>query len=200
MGRPRTVDVQTIVDAAARVFERRGYADATLDNIAAEAGISKPTIYQYVRGKQHLLEIIVEQVIYPLRFGLQEVAQGEDVTAQQKLEAYIRLQVRSATRYKVFYQVLLADQHQLSEVGLRNYLSWARQIDRATSSLLKEGIDAGIVRSDIDIPTMVNLLNSMLTSISRWYRPDGRLTPDQIVDEVTKLLEGVLAPATTVRP
>src|SRR4051812_22208916 len=108
MGRPRSVDVQTIVDAAARVFERRSYADATLDQIAAEAGISKPTVYSYVRSKQHLLEIIVEQVIYPLRFGIQEILQSES-SAADKLDAYIRLHVRAATQYRVFYQVVIAD-------------------------------------------------------------------------------------------
>jgi AcrR family transcriptional regulator len=198
MGRPRSVDVQTIVDAAARVFERRGYADATLDQIAAEAGISKPTVYSYVRSKQHLLEIIVEQVIYPLRFGIQEILQSES-SAADKLDAYIRLHVRAATQYRVFYQVVIADQHQLSEAGLRNYVSWARQVDRATADLFDQGIEAGVVRADIDVPTMVNLLNSTLTSIARWYRPDGRLTPDQIVGEVTKLLEGVMTPAAMPR-
>jgi len=197
MGRPRTVDVQTIVDAAARVFERRGYADATLDNIAAEAGITKPTVYQYVRSKQHLLEIIVEQVIYPLRFGIQEILQSS-AGAPEKLDSYVRMHVRAATQYRVFYQVVLADQHQLSEVGLRNYVSWARQVDRATADLLEQGIAAGFVRADIDVPTMVNLMNSTLTSIARWYRPDGRLTPDQIVDEVTKFLQGVLTPASAL--
>ena len=38
MGRSRAIDTQALVAAAARVFERRGYADATLDDIAAELG------------------------------------------------------------------------------------------------------------------------------------------------------------------
>jgi AcrR family transcriptional regulator len=52
-----------LASTSARV-RRRGYADATLDDIAAEAGVSKPTVYQYVASKQRLLETIVEQAIY----------------------------------------------------------------------------------------------------------------------------------------
>jgi AcrR family transcriptional regulator len=70
VGRRRALETQDLVAAAARVFERRGYADATLDDIAAEAGVSKPTVYQYVSSKQRLLETIVEQAIYPLREGI----------------------------------------------------------------------------------------------------------------------------------
>jgi hypothetical protein len=37
----------------------------------------------------------------------------------------------------------------------------------------RQGVDEGLVRPDIDIPIAVNLLNSALTSIARWYHPTG---------------------------
>jgi hypothetical protein len=80
----------------------------------------------------------------------------------------------------------LADQHQLSSQGLRNYQSWARQVNRSAEQLLRQGVDEGLVRPDIDIPIAVNLLNSALTSIARWYHPTDRLKPDQIHDQVMK--------------
>jgi TetR/AcrR family transcriptional regulator, cholesterol catabolism regulator len=52
----------------------------------------------------------------------------------------------------------------------------------------------GLVRPDIDIPIAINLLNSALTSIARWYRPTDRLKPDQIHDQVMKVLHGLLLP------
>ena len=177
--------------AAARVFERRGYADATLDDIAAEAGVSKPTVYQYVSSKQRLLETIVEQAIYPLREGIEQIV-GSTAGAGDKLEAYVRLHVNSAARYRAYYLVLMADQHQLSPQGLRNYQSWARQVNRSAEQLLRQGVDEGLVRPDIDIPIAVNLLNSALTSIARWYHPTDRLKPDQIHDQVMKILHGLL--------
>src|ERR1700691_40111 len=89
VGRRRALETQDLVAAAARVFERRGYADATLDDIAAEAGVSKPTVYQYVSSKQRLLETIVEQAIYPLREGIEQIV-GSTAGAGDKLEAYVR--------------------------------------------------------------------------------------------------------------
>src|ERR1700737_36308 len=106
MGRSRAIDTQALVAAAARVFERRGYADATLDDIAAEAGVSKPTVYQYVASKQRLLESIVEQAIYPLRDGIDQIVQSA-ASASGKFEAYVRLHVNSAVRYRAYYLVLM---------------------------------------------------------------------------------------------
>jgi hypothetical protein len=54
------------------------------------------------------------------------------------------------------------------------------------------------VRGDIDIIVALNFLNWMLTSVHRWYRPNGRLNPDQIADEAIKMRSGfILSPPET---
>lgn len=193
MARQRATSVQELVDAAARVFERKGFVESTIPDIAAEAEVSKPTVYQYVTSKRWLLETIVEQVIYPLRHGIDEIISG-DLAEREKLVEYIRLHVHSAVRYQTYYAVLTADQHQLSDQALRNYRSWARDINHATESLIGDCVKAGVVRDDLEIDTVVHLLNGMLTSVSRWYRPAGRIDPDQLVGQVMGLLGGYLLP------
>lgn len=191
MPRQRATSVQALVDAAAKAFERNGYVDTTIGDIAAEAGVSKPTVYQYVKSKQWLLETIVEQLIYPLRDGVLDIV-NSDATPRSKLENYVRFQVNSAIRYRTFYAVLTTDQHQLSPRALRNYVRWARQVDRAVVSLFQQCVDDGVVRADLDVRTVVNLVNTMLTSIGRWYRPSGRLGAERLVNEVIGLLSGYI--------
>ena len=52
-----------ILDAAQRVFLKRGYQSASLDEIAETAPASKPTIYAHFPGKQALFEAVVARVI-----------------------------------------------------------------------------------------------------------------------------------------
>ena len=52
-----------ILDAAQRVFLKRGYQSASLDEIAATAPASKPTIYAHFAGKEALFEAVVARVI-----------------------------------------------------------------------------------------------------------------------------------------
>ena len=52
-----------ILDAAQRVFLERGYQGASLDEIAATAPASKPTIYAHFPGKEALFEAVVARVI-----------------------------------------------------------------------------------------------------------------------------------------
>ena len=55
----QTVDV--ILEAAAQVFDQRGYDDTTTDRIAARAGVSVGSLYQYFPGKDAILVALVEQ-------------------------------------------------------------------------------------------------------------------------------------------
>src|SRR5258705_4851749 len=55
-----------ILDAAQRVFLKRGYQSASLDEIAEMAPASKPTIYAHFPGKEALFEAVVGPVIQGL--------------------------------------------------------------------------------------------------------------------------------------
>lgn len=191
MARRRVTTVQELVDAAARVFQRVGYVDATIADIAAEAGVSKPTVYQYVDSKRWLLETIVEQVIYPLRHNIEQILTSDD-SPRDKLVAFIRVHVESAITYRTYYAVLTADQHQLSPQALRNYRSWARDVNHATEKLLHECVESGVIRDDLDIGISAHLLNGMLLSIARWFHTTGRVTAEQLVDQVLGMLSGYI--------
>ncbi|MFA5710406.1 TetR/AcrR family transcriptional regulator [Mycolicibacterium sp.] len=191
MARRRVTTVQELVDAAARVFQRVGYVDATIADIAAEAGVSKPTVYQYVDSKRWLLETIVEQVIYPLRHNIDQILTNDD-PPRDKLVAFIRVHVESAITYRTYYAVLTADQHQLSPQALRNYRSWARDVNHATEKLLHECVESGVIRDDLDIGISAHLLNGMLLSIARWFHTTGRVPAEQLVDQVLGMLSGYI--------
>ncbi|WP_329105360.1 TetR/AcrR family transcriptional regulator [Micromonospora sp. NBC_01699] len=51
---PRSVREQQMLDAAVKVFSRRGYHSASMDDIAEDAGISKPMVYAYLGTKESL--------------------------------------------------------------------------------------------------------------------------------------------------
>ena len=55
--------VQRIVDAAARVLEDVGYHGASTNRIAAEAGVSPGSVYQYFTDKDEIVTVIVKRLI-----------------------------------------------------------------------------------------------------------------------------------------
>src|SRR5947207_9304559 len=58
---PRVEREQTMLDAAGAAFAAHGFHDASMDTIAAAAGISKPMLYNYFGSKQGLYVAYVER-------------------------------------------------------------------------------------------------------------------------------------------
>ena len=55
--------IESILEAAKKIFFAKGYAKATMDEIALEAEISKPTIYQYFKSKDDLFFSLMLPVV-----------------------------------------------------------------------------------------------------------------------------------------
>lgn len=75
MARERATDTTALVAAAAETFRRKGYRNATIDDIAEAAGISRPTVYKYTRSKQHLLDLMVDQVTGDLSLRIKQAVE-----------------------------------------------------------------------------------------------------------------------------
>lgn len=79
---------ERLLDAASRVFARHGYAQASMDEIAAEAGIGKPTIYRYFEGKAALFTAVFEVALDRLDDALHEVM-AHETTIERRLHGMI---------------------------------------------------------------------------------------------------------------
>ncbi|MFJ8793260.1 TetR/AcrR family transcriptional regulator [Streptomyces sp. NPDC102462] len=58
---PRAVREQQMLDAAVRIFGRRGYTAASMDEIAELAGVSKPLVYLYLNSKEDLFTACIRR-------------------------------------------------------------------------------------------------------------------------------------------
>ncbi|MDM0043907.1 TetR/AcrR family transcriptional regulator [Variovorax dokdonensis] len=77
---------QRIVDAGLRVFVEDGFRGASMDRIATEAAVSKPTIYRYFESKEHLFEQILrgvsDRMLLPVEHARDDAAPVEAILCQ----------------------------------------------------------------------------------------------------------------------
>ncbi|WAX97790.1 TetR/AcrR family transcriptional regulator [Aminobacter sp. NyZ550] len=72
VSRSHTAKRLSILDAAARVFCREGFAGANIDLIAAEAGVSRQTVYNHHGDKENLLVAVVREITERINAGVFE--------------------------------------------------------------------------------------------------------------------------------
>ena len=75
-----------MLDAAVRVFGERGYHGASMDDVAAEAGVTKPMFYAYFGSKEELYAACIEYVARQLRHALTAAGADEADPARQTWE------------------------------------------------------------------------------------------------------------------
>lgn len=85
---PRKQREAQILDAATRIFASKGYRAATTREIAAEAGVSEGTIYNYFDSKYDLL------IAMSKRLALESLGQLDQLPPQEDVRAYVTALVR----------------------------------------------------------------------------------------------------------
>lgn len=89
----RTIEV--VVEAAARVLQREGYARATTNRIADVAGVSVGTIYQYFAHKDQIFDALIRREIDGVLVVLERLAGAPPLPLAQDLERVLALLVRA---------------------------------------------------------------------------------------------------------
>ena len=186
---------EMLIDAAARLFERKGYQNTTIDDIAQAVGIAKPTVYQHVKSKGWLLDKISESVLARLKSDLDAVSAIDEPAAQ--VPALIKFFIASVHDLQPYFLIFMGEERELSPATRKRFRAWAREITDSIAGILDNGRQAGVVRADVDPQIAANFIIGMLTSVARWYDPNGRLSPEELEEVALSILSGyILDPRT----
>jgi TetR/AcrR family transcriptional regulator len=88
---------EIILDAALDIFSTRGFRGATIDQIAEAAGMSKPNLLYYYRGKEEIYTTLLHRLLDRWLAPLMEMAADGDPL--RELRSYIRRKIEMARDY-----------------------------------------------------------------------------------------------------
>lgn len=189
----RAAVLDEIVRVAAACFGEVGYRAATLDTVAERAGLSKVTLYRYVESKEELLSLVFERTIASFRQGLRRIVE-QRLPADETLRRIVHYQVTLLTGHLPFLTVFFSEESGLPPPMAARVTRAKREYDQAIQKVVREGIEAGVLRRDLPPTLVVFGILGMCNWLHTWYRPDGPLTPDEIAGVFVALLErGYLA-------
>ncbi len=187
MARLKTADKQlAILEAASRVFAQRPFHEVLIDNIAADAGIGKGTIYRYFETKDDLYFNAILHVLDTLMAAL-EAAPRENVTAARRLEAIATVILRHFWDRRQLIEFFQREEH----FAIRHEELTARR--EGFLRFVQEAILSGIQRREfrgIDARIGANLFLGMVRSLNLFHERDDRLE-DLVAQLMGVFLSGV---------
>ena len=188
MARPRTADKRRrILDAAVRVFARKGYFAARVADIAKGAGVADGTIYLYFRNKEDILVRLFDEVMSEHVVQAREAVRALPSASERLLAVAERhLTVLGENRdLAAVFQVELRQSIRFME---RFTASWLRDYFALLDEVMAMGQRDGSLRRDINRTLAAKMLFGALDeTVTSWLLSDTQYPLKDVAAPVVDL-------------
>lgn len=191
-GRTTSRRWQEVLDVSAEVFYRLGYAEASVGDIAAALGMTKGSLYHYVKTKEDLLYAIIREAHDLTRANLRR-AQTIEGPALEQLYEYFVGHVRINTVHLEKATLIYRDLHHLSAQRRRQIVKVRDEIEAFVRQLLADGVRENSVCHLVDAQLASIEMFSTANGTYQWYRSRGVRTPEEVAVSVADFVVAAVA-------
>ena len=156
---------ESVMDAAEKLFESKGYEATTVDEIAYNTGISKATIYAYYRSKEEIWDSLMCRYMEFMLEDARKAADGEGTFEERYYKLCFAL-VAKFEEHPVIYRGTLGKiSMDMEQEIYKKIYDVGEATNEAIADFIKSGIKEGVVRKDIDIYPAVIMMWSSISGI-----------------------------------
>lgn len=173
---------QRILDAAAHVLSRKGYAGTRLADVAEVAGVQAPAIYYYFSSRDDLVEEVMWAGAHRVRLHVEEVlaALPEDTQPTDRLLAAVDAHLRYELQISDYTTASVRNAGQVPEQLRVRPAEEEGAYGRVWVALFRSAQDAGLLRDGVDINVFRLLLLGSMNWAVEWWNPRTRSLEDLV--------------------
>jgi TetR/AcrR family transcriptional regulator len=162
-----------ILSAAERVFSRRGFDGATMDEIAARAGVEKANLYYYFRGKRQLYRALIDHILMQLVGDVQQHLSAPAASPWQRLDDFLDVFFRSVEAHESLIGLAFDELLHPPKGGPSLVVQMFDQVEDIGMQLIREGIAAGEFRAQDPAQLVLTCEGAVFFY---FLQPEARLT------------------------
>jgi AcrR family transcriptional regulator len=190
---------QTMLDAAAKLFAERGFAGTNLQDIADALGTSRPRLYYYFSNKEMILASLVEEVTVFSQQQSTRIAATTDTNPGETLRLMTASHAKSLLDHAVAFRVVDRSEADLPAEIRKVHDSAKRATLENFTSVIARGAHIGHFRP-VDPQLSAFAILGMCNWTAWWFKPSGRLSPQQVADGLADLAVHSVQREETRRP
>ena len=164
---------ERILDAAAHVLSRKGYAGTRLSDVADQAELQAPAIYYYFGSRDDLIEEVMWSGIAHMREHMTKMLAalppGNDPL--DRIDAAVEAHLRYCLEISDYTTASIRNAGQVPESIAVRYEAEASQYGDIWRQLLQDAVDAGLLRPDLEPFAARMLVLGALNWAAEWWNP-----------------------------
>lgn len=170
---------QQLVEVGRRIFAENGYDAATVEDIAAAAGVSKPVVYEHFGGKEGLYAVVCDRELAYLGAEITEALQGEG--SRRRIERAAMALLRYVEERTDGFRILVRESSP-ADGGSAGGSSYSTLLNDATASVTYILEEEFVARGFDPVTTSVyaQALVGMVSGTAQWWL-DVRTPPKEEV-------------------
>lgn len=179
-----------IVAIAARLFREKGYSAVTMRDIAHELEIRAASLYNHIRSKQQILELIIIEIAEEYTATIKEI-EASDISTKEKLARVIELHIDITVRNPDALASLNNDWMHLPEPGLKYFLQMREEYEAIFRKIVNEGIQRGEIKGR-NAEVIIFAILSTIRTLYVWYGKRPKFNEKTIRAHLSNvLLDGI---------
>ena len=175
-----------IREVAESLFRRQGYPATSMRQLAGELGIEAASVYSHIKSKEEILRDICFDMAKEF-FNEAEAIQNLNMDAESRLRAAITAHIKVITHNIDASAVFFHDWRHLSEPFINDFRVLRMQYQTYLRSIIKQGILEGVFSKSDEKFTVLTILSAMNWTYE-WYKPDGKMTYQEIANNLAYIL------------
>ncbi|HHC07895.1 MAG TPA: TetR/AcrR family transcriptional regulator [Actinobacteria bacterium] len=183
---------EDVIAAAGRMFAAKGYHGTSMRDLGRELGLLGSSLYSHVGGKQELLVEVVARGA-KLFQAAADRALATEGTAADRLRALIAGHVDVVLDHRDEVRTFLNEARSLDAEARAAVVEARDRYEEAFRTVLREGIEDGSFRPEVDPVVDGIFVLSILNAIERWYDVSGPVDRSELVARLHRFVLGGLA-------
>ncbi len=175
-----------IIDKAASLFKEKGFKAASMREIADVVGVEAASLYNHIKSKNEILNIICFEVANRYVQKLDEI-ENMQVSSIDKIELVLRFHINGMINH--FDEVYVSDREwkHLDQPFLNNMQTQRRTYRKRLAAIIDEGIKKKEIKK-IDSPTAVLIMLHAISGIESWHRSTKKISGKDLQENMVAIL------------
>jgi AcrR family transcriptional regulator len=183
---PRRNRDEEILAAAIQVFSQKGYAAASLQDVADAVGLLKGSLYHYISSKESLLYRIFQES-HTQAAGLMAAIDDLGLPPDARLREFVRRLTLFYAENRERASLYFSEWRHLTGEDRTTVMKQRQEFELYVRDIVQQASEQDLTREGLDVKLATRYLLTAVNGVVIWYRPGGRFSATEVAEQIAEM-------------